>query len=113
MLSYAVVVFAVAALGGIFLAAKHFKNQALPIPVVVVHGLAAATGLVLTILFVLGTADPGLASIGLVILFIAALGGFYLVSFTLRDKPLPSPVVIIHAVAAVVGFGLLVTTLLG
>lgn len=113
MLTYAVVVFALAAAGGIFLAALHFQGKPLPMPVAIIHGVAAATGLVLLILYVLGSDAFGLAGTALVILVVAALGGFYLFSFSLKDRPLPSPVVIVHAVAAVAGFAILLTVLFG
>ncbi|MEM7350370.1 MAG: hypothetical protein AAF657_06160 [Acidobacteriota bacterium] len=113
MLTYAVVVFALAAVGGIFLAALHFQGKPLPMPVAIIHGVAAAIGLVLLILYVLGAGGFGLAGTALVILVVAALGGFYLFSFTIKDRPLPSPVVVIHAVAAVAGVGILLKILLG
>ena len=113
MLTYAVAIFAVAAVGGIYLALLHFQGKPLPMPAAIAHGVAAAIGLVLLILYVLSDGSASLATIALVILVVAALGGFYLFSIYLKDKPLPSPVVIIHAVAAVAGVGLLVKILLG
>ena len=41
----ALVVFLVAALGGFYLFAQHMQKKPLPIPVMVVHGLVAVTGL--------------------------------------------------------------------
>jgi hypothetical protein len=49
------------------------------------------------------------ASTALIILIIAALGGFYLASIHLRSTVAPKPVVLIHAGVAVIGF----LTLLG
>jgi len=46
-----------------------------------------------------------IASLGLFV--VAALGGFALFSFHLRRQPLPTPVVFIHGLVAVVAFVLL------
>ncbi len=113
MLTYAVLVFAVAALFGATLAVRRFRDQPLPTPLALLHGLAAATGLVLLLLAVFGGAAAAFARAGLVVLVVAALGGFFLFSFHLRQKALPAGVVVIHALAAVAGFGLLVAALLG
>lgn len=45
-------------------------------------------------------------------LVVAALGGFYLLSCHVRGIPHPKPVVVIHALAAVCGVGVLGYTLL-
>jgi hypothetical protein len=107
--TWAAIVFAVAALGGATLATLHFRGRSpLPMALALLHGVLAASGLVLLIAAAL--AQPGfggLALASLVIFFIAALGGFYLFSFHLRGRPLPSPVVLIHGTAAVVAFLLL------
>lgn len=106
MPTLAVVLFALAALGGLFLAVRHFKGQSLPMPVSLIHGAAAATGLVLVILAYFGgggAATSGL-TLPLIILVVAALGGFFLFSFHLRGLRAPNAVVVIHALVAVVGF---------
>jgi hypothetical protein len=107
MESIAVLLFAVAAVGGLLLALQHFKKSPLSLPLAVVHGLVAASALVLLLLSVLGGSASGNAPIALVLFVVAALGGFFLFSHHLRNKPLPTPVVVIHALAAVVAFLLL------
>ncbi len=49
----------------------------------------------------------------LVVLVIAALGGLYLASLHRRQTLPPKGIVLLHAGLAVVGFGLLLTVLLG
>ncbi len=44
----------------------------------------------------------------IVLFVLAALGGFALLSFHLRGKPLPTPVTIIHGLVAAVGLVLLI-----
>ena len=109
MLTWAAIVFAIAALGGATLAIMHFRGRApLPMPLALLHGLLAASGLVLLIAAALTQPGfGGLALAALVIFVVAALGGFYLFAHHLRGKPLPSPVVVIHGGAAVVAFLLL------
>ncbi|MGI8482795.1 MAG: hypothetical protein ACR2OU_00855 [Thermomicrobiales bacterium] len=109
MESVAAVLFAAAALGGVFLAYKHFRGEPLPVPVAVVHGAAAAIALVILLIAVI-TKDLGnKATIALALLVVAALAGFFLVSFHLRGARHPSPAILAHALIAVIGFLTLLT----
>lgn len=102
MLIYALALFAVAAVIGIIMANIHFGGKNPPLPMALLHGLFAASGLGVLILALLQGGDVQLVS--LVLFVVAALGGFLLFSFHLRQKRLPSPVVIIHAAVAVIAF---------
>jgi hypothetical protein len=75
------------------------------------HGGLAAAGLVALAVEVF-TADLA-AGLPLALFVVAALGGFALFSFHLRQKALPIPVVVIHAGVAVVAFLLLVVGIWG
>jgi hypothetical protein len=108
----AVVIFAVAALGGLVLATQHFKKAPLSMPLALVHGLLAATALVLLLISVVQGTTIANAQVALVLFIVAALGGFFLFSHHVRNKPLPSPVVVIHALAAVIAFLLLLAGVL-
>jgi hypothetical protein len=81
------------------------------VPLALGHGVLAATALVLALLVAMAT---GVAAIkyGVAVLVLAALGGFFLLSFHLRGKPHPWVVVVLHAVLAVDGVGCLVFALL-
>jgi hypothetical protein len=109
MLVYAVIVFAVAALGGLIMATSVLRGQLAPWALSLIHAGLGAAGLILVLIAVLGGTSQN-ATIALVILFVAALGGFLLASFHLRAKPGPKPVVLIHASVAVIGFLLLAGT---
>lgn len=100
----AVVVFAVAALGGVYLASRHLQGRTLPGGVAVVHGAAAAAALVLLAIAVFTDELGGTGTAALVIFVVAALGGFYLASFHLREDRRPTPLVLGHGLIAVVGF---------
>ncbi|MGD8379096.1 MAG: hypothetical protein PVJ40_01780 [Gammaproteobacteria bacterium] len=112
MLKIAVALFAVAALGGLAMAIMAFRNRPLPAALAGAHGLLAASGLVLVILAVIGGAGNPV-TLALVILLVAALGGFYLLSHHLRGTAHPRPVIVIHGLAAAAGFLVLLGALLG
>ena len=111
-LVYAAILFALGALGGLYLATLSFKGKSLPMGVAVLHGLFGATGLVLLIVGVLAGMGGGTARIALILLLVAALGGFYLLSFHLRKQTHPRAVIVVHALVAVIGFLTLVTAIL-
>jgi hypothetical protein len=108
MLSLAVIVFAIAAVGGLILALHVLRDRFAPWSLSVLHALLGAAGLVLVLLAVVGDEGGSLIVGSLLTLVLAALGGFFLVSFHARKKLPPKGIVILHALLAVVGFGLLV-----
>jgi hypothetical protein len=116
MITWAAIVLALAALGGVALARLHFRGRTppLPLPLALLHGVLAASGIVLlTAAAFTMPGFGGLALAALVIFVIAALGGFYLAAHDLRGRRLPSAVVLIHGGAAVVAFLLLLGFLFG
>ena|SRR5690348_8719151 len=110
-LTIAAALFALGALGGLFMAVRSFGGQSIPVPVAVLHGLAGATGLVLLLVGVLAGMGGGTARIALIVLVIAALGGFFLLSFHIRKERHPKAVIVVHALVAVVGFLTLLTAI--
>src|SRR3546814_2708776 len=112
MLFNAVFACVCAAGAGLVRAASVLRVQVGPWALSLVHAALGATGLVLTLVAVLGGAG-GHAPLALIILLVAALGGFFLASFHLRKAPAPKPVVIVHAAVAVIGVVLLGCTAFG
>lgn len=111
MLTLALILFAIAALGGATMAVIHFRGNNPPLPLAALHGLLAASALVLLLLAVLqGVPEASVPS--LVLFVIAALGGFFLLSIHLRKQRLPSPVVLIHGGVAVLAFLILLFSML-
>lgn len=104
MLTYAVIVFAIAALGGLYLAAHVLRDRFAPWAVSLLHAGLGALGLVLVIVALVQGGVSQTVLTGFVILVVAALGGFFLASFHLRRKLPPKAVVLVHAGVAVVGF---------
>ena len=109
MLKIAVLVFAIGALGGLVLASSVLRGKLAPWALSILHMLLGATGLVLTALVVLGGSDAGkgMVPIALLILIVAALGGFYLASVHVKKEVASRGVVFTHAGIAVIGFLLL------
>ena len=109
MLQWAVIVFAIGALGGVVLATSVLRGKLAPWALSVLHALLGATGLVLTAIVVFGLSGTVAPHAGMApaLLVIAALGGFFLASFHVRNRPGPKAVVLIHAGVAVIGFVLL------
>jgi hypothetical protein len=103
MITSAIVLFVIAALGGIALAAKSFRGQTIPWFIAIAHGVFAAAGLVVLAMAVLQHLGGDLAATALIVLLVAALGGFSLLSFHMRNKNHPRAVVVIHALVAVAG----------
>lgn len=113
MLLYAVLVFAVAAIGGLVLASSVLRGKLAPWAISLLHALLGASGLVLLILQVLQGAPPARLTAALGLLVVAALGGFFLASFHMRGQVAPRAVVFVHAGVAVAGFLVLLSLLLG
>jgi hypothetical protein len=109
MLKIAVLIFAIGALGGLVLASSVLRGRLAPWALSILHMLLGATGLVLTALVVLGGSDAGkgMVPIALLILVVAALGGFYLASIHVKKEVASRGVVFTHAGIAVIGFLLL------
>lgn len=112
MLNYALLVFAIAAVGGLVLAASVLRNKLAPWALSIVHALLGATGLILLITMLLQGPAPKQVLTAFVLLLVAALGGFFLASFHLRKTSPPKAVVVIHAGVAVAGFLILLSTML-
>lgn len=105
MLTTAIVLFAIAALGGLIMAVLHFRGRTPPpLALAILHGVLAASGLIVLLLAVLKTGLGGASALALGLFLIAALGGFGLLSLHLRGRALPNGLVVGHGLLAVGGF---------
>ena len=112
MLTASIVLFLYAVLSGLVMAVGIFRGAKPWVPLALGHGVLAAMALVLALLVAI---TPGVAAIvkyGVAVLVLAALGGFFLLSFHLRGKRHPRVVVVLHAWLAVGGVGCLAFALL-
>lgn len=105
MLTYAILVFVIAALGGLVMATRVLRGQFAPWPLSLLHAALGAIGLVM-LLYLAATGTGGVI-LPLVVLVAAALGGFYLAFLHTRKTVAPRPVVLVHAGVAVVGVAIL------
>ncbi len=105
MLNAAIILFAVAAVIGLAMAVAHLRGETPPrTTLAVLHGLFAASGLVILLIAVMTVGAGGGTGLALGLFLLAALGGFVLLSFHLRGRPLPNGLVIGHGLLAVAGF---------
>jgi glucose uptake protein GlcU len=108
MYRVSILLFAIAAVAGVIMAVSHFRKAALPRPALAaLHGVFAASGLIVLLLAVIKAGMQGAPAIALGVLVVAALGGFVLLSSHLRGRALPSGLVVGHALLAVAGFATL------
>lgn len=112
MLTYAIILFAIGAVGGLVLAASVLRGKFAPWVLSVVHALLGAAGLIVLIVMLLQGSTGSRLTAALALLVIAALGGFFLASFHLRKKIPAKGLVIGHAGIAVIGFLTLLSLLL-
>lgn len=103
MINYASIVFAIAAAGGLFLAAHTLRDKFAPWAVSLLHAGLGALGLGLLVAALLQGASQ-IVLIGFAILLLAAVVGFFLASFHLRKSLPPKVAVVAHAGIAVAGF---------
>jgi hypothetical protein len=109
----ALVLFGLAALGGLVLAGIRVSGRPYPpLALALVHGGAAAAGLAALIIAVAKGGTPDLAKVSLALFLGAAIGGFILLSYHLRKLALPIWLVGVHALVAIVALVLLLTTAL-
>jgi hypothetical protein len=112
LLLTAIYCFAAAAVGGLLLALRILSQQRAPLALALLHGGAGAAGLALLALVVLtgeGFSAPALA---LTILGGNALIGLYLFSRHLGKRRWPKAVVVLHGLAAAIGLGILIVSVL-
>ncbi|MGB3740512.1 MAG: hypothetical protein WA968_00435 [Castellaniella sp.] len=112
MLTAAIIVFAIAAVGGLILASRVLRDKFAPWVLSLLHALLGAVGLILLIITLAEGAASQPVLVGFILLLIAALGGFFLVSFHARKRLPPKAVVVVHATVAVIGFLTLLSAVL-
>ena len=109
MLRTAVVLFAIAAVGGLAMAAIRFVRQVNPPAwLAMLHGLLAAAALTLVGFAAFTVGVPPVAKVGFVLLVVAAAGGAFLnLGYQWKQRLLPSVIVVVHAALAVTGLACL------
>ena len=104
------VLLAIAAAGGLVMAGIRFMgDRPPPASLAMLHGFLAAAAVTLLIYAAATVGLPGIALVALALFLAAAGGGAILnLNYHWKQLPLPKLLIIIHAIAAVAGFALLV-----
>jgi uncharacterized membrane-anchored protein len=106
MTQFALILFGIAALGGLFMVFQLMRGRDRPWSwLAMVHGFLGAAGLTLVLYATAMAGVPKLVNVGLVVLLAAVLGGVTLaLKYHVKMLPLSRPLVFGHAALAVVGF---------
>jgi hypothetical protein len=105
----------IAAAGGLVMAGIRFAgDRQPPASLAMLHGFLAAAALTLLLYAAATVGLPGMALAALVLLLVAAGGGVILnLNYHWKQLPLPKWLIVVHAIAAVVGFVLLLVVTWG
>jgi hypothetical protein len=107
-----IIAFGLAALGGLTMLALRLGHRQPPMPLAILHGLAAAVGVALLAVTVVRGHAQGLATYALVGFGGAVLGGLYLFSLHLRDRVHPLAWIAVHGSVASLSLVLLLLAVL-
>lgn len=102
MLLAAIVLFAIAAILGLYLLSFVIKNKMTPRKIVFIHGPVAAAGLIVLIIYAFYYQPAPI--IPIIIFILAALGGLTLFYKDMSGKPFSKWLAIGHGTTAIVGF---------
>jgi hypothetical protein len=103
------VLLAIAAAGGLVMAGIRFAgNRTPPAPLAMLHGFLAAAAVTLLVYAATTVGLPVMALVAIALFLAAAGGGAILnLNYHWKQLPLPKGLIVVHAIAAVAGFVLL------
>jgi hypothetical protein len=105
MFDLAVILIALGATVGLYMAVQHFRGRTPPRGIVAAtHGLLAVSGVIVLLVAARESGLRGAGPWALWLFGVAALGGLYLATQHMDQKRLSSPVIVIHALVAVAAF---------
>ena len=115
LLTTVVVLFTVAALGGLAMAAMRLgTGRNPPAWLAMLHGMLGAAGLTLLVFGVFTAELPSLATVAALLLVLAALGGAVMnLGYHWHGRLLPKSLMIGHAVLAILGYVALLMSMRG
>lgn len=115
MLQSATGLFAVSAVGGLAMAGiRLFGKRNPPAWLALAHGLLAGAGLTLLAYAALTTSIPRMAMFALLLFLVAAAGGMVMnLGYQWKQRPLPVPLLTVHALLAIFAFVLLLGASIG
>jgi hypothetical protein len=98
-----IILFALAAVLGVTILVKWLTKKEVSKTVIYSHGVFAALGLAVLIVFAIQNGN-NYPQVGLILLIVAAIGGFYMFFRDLQHKMSPYSIAFVHALLAVAGF---------
>lgn len=107
MIYTAIAFFALAAILGMILLSFILRGKETPKGLAITHGLLAATGIILLIVYTTQHAPRPIES--LILFVIAATGGAIVFARDISNKPIPKWLAVLHGLIAVTGFIFLLT----
>ena len=107
MLSAALILFYIASVGGLTLAALCFSKRCLPIILAIIHGSVAAIALIVLTVAIGQLTNKDFTTLPMVLFEIAAVSGFTLLTFHLRGKKLPTLLILAHGSIAIIALMIL------
>jgi hypothetical protein len=113
MFHVSIVLFAIAAVLGATAAIRHLSGKPPILGLALVHGPFAFAGLVVLVVSLIAHGAKGLLPVSAAIFVVAALGGLILFYLHVSRGKLWTPLVLIHGLAAVTAFVLLLSFVLG
>lgn len=111
MLAAIIVFFVIAAVFGAVVLTAVLRNKSTPKFMVLMHGTFAFIALLMLIAYLAsGPISPMLIT-SITLLVLAALGGFTLLTFDLKNKPIPKALALAHPFVAIIGVAILIVYL--
>jgi len=102
MIYVAISLFAVSAIFGLTILIKWLTNKEASKTVIFSHGIIAALALVLVIVYAVQN-PQNFPKVGLLLLVLAAIGGFYMFIRDMQKKMSPTAIALVHALLALSG----------
>jgi len=107
MLAASIIFFAIAAVYGVWLAGMFLKNKPVTPGTALGHGIVAAIGLVLLLIIGYQLGFTTLSGWSVILFIVAVIGGVVMFYLHLTKGAPPVQIIVVHALAAVAGFLLL------
>ena len=112
-MAYAMFFLGIAAASGAALGAFRLKDREPPVALAMVHGLIALVGVVVLIFWAFTQKKvPGILIASIVLFITTLFGGLVAMSYHVRGKLLPLPLVALHATAGVNAYVFLIASYL-
>jgi hypothetical protein len=108
MLICAIILFIIAAVFGLIILAALLEDRATSKRVVLLHGVFAATAIMLILIYMFLNSFSTTLIASLILFIIAVLGGLTLVTLDMKKRTVPKLLAVLHPVIAIAGLIVLI-----